>query len=55
MVYTNEALTDLVKRINAKNRIVEYNSSFLQVIDPIFLNPSVNTSAMNYRTHFYAP
>ena len=52
----NESLNDLVKKLDNKNRIMEYKGRLLQVFDPVFLNPELKgRSALNYRTHLYSP
>jgi len=53
--YFNESLSDVVRNINIKNRILEVNNRFIQQVDPVFHNPKVNTDLLSYRTHFYAP
>ncbi|MBX2964451.1 MAG: ATP-binding cassette domain-containing protein [Cyclobacteriaceae bacterium] len=52
--YYNESLGDLVKNINTKNRILEFNGELIQQINPIFLDPK-NTGTLDYRAHFFAP
>ncbi len=49
--YFNESLKDFVKNDNDLNRIVDYNNTLIQKIDPIFLDPSSNF----VKAHFYAP
>ena len=52
----NESLSDLVKKLDSKNRIMEYKGKLLQVLDPVFLNPDLTgRSAIDYRTHLYSP
>ncbi len=53
--YHNESLADLVRNVSTKNRIIEYNSSLYQQIDPVFNIPERADFALNYRTHFFAP
>lgn len=53
--YYNESLSDMVKNITVKDRIIEYNGKLIQQINPIY---SINRNpkhALDYRTHFYAP
>jgi hypothetical protein len=52
--YFNESLADLVKNINEKDRILEFNGELIQQINPIFVSPRPKT-ALDYRTHFFAP
>ncbi len=49
--YFNESLKDFVKNDNDLNRIVHYNNTLIQKVDPIFLDPSSNF----IKAHFYAP
>lgn len=55
MDYYNESLADLVKKESAKNKILEYDGGFLQVMDPIFQDPRKPSNPLNFRTHLYAP
>jgi hypothetical protein len=42
--------------MDSKNRIMEFNGKFIQVLDPVFLNPELRgRSNINYRTHLYSP
>ncbi|MEQ9592277.1 MAG: ATP-binding cassette domain-containing protein [Cyclobacteriaceae bacterium] len=50
----NESLADLVKNVNTKERITEYRGRLVQLIDPIFQDPSPN-HLMDYRTGFFFP
>ena len=51
----NEELTDLVKNASASMKIIEYNGSLIQKLDPIYLDPANISGLFDYRTHFYAP
>jgi hypothetical protein len=53
--YYNESLADLVRNINATDRIIEYEGKLLQRVDPVFNDPSPTAGFFNYRTHFFAP
>ena len=53
-LYFNESLSDLVRNINVKDRIIEFRGNLIQRIDPIFHDPTPN-GPLNYRTHFFAP
>lgn len=53
--YFNEALADMMKNVNTKDRIVEYEGSLYQQVDPIFQAPKIASGPMAYRTHFLAP
>lgn len=52
--YYNEDMADLVKNVNTKERILEYNGELIQQINPVFTNPK-EAGILNYRTHFFAP
>jgi ABC-type multidrug transport system ATPase subunit len=52
--YYNESLADLVKNVNTKQRIVEYNGKLIQQINPIFQNPQPS-HLIDYRTAFFLP
>ncbi|NJM93543.1 MAG: ABC transporter permease, partial [Cytophagales bacterium] len=52
--YFNESLSDLVRNISVKDRILEYEGKLIQQIDPIF-NDHEPRHALDYRTHFFAP
>jgi len=49
--YHNESLADLVKNINVKERLIEYNGKLVQQINPIFQEPTPSS----YRTAFFVP
>jgi len=52
----NESLSDLVKKMDNKSRVMEYHGHLLQIFDPIYLYPNVKGRfALDYRTHLYAP
>lgn len=53
--YFNESLSDLVRNITVKERLLEYNGKLVQQIDPIFNTPEDPSHALDYRTHFFAP
>jgi ABC-type multidrug transport system ATPase subunit/uncharacterized tellurite resistance protein B-like protein len=52
--YHNESVTDQVKKVFEKNKILEYNNEFIQQIDPIFLDPQPD-NFFGFRSHFFAP
>ncbi|MCH8316934.1 MAG: ATP-binding cassette domain-containing protein [Bacteroidetes bacterium] len=51
----NEELEEIVKNRRTKHRIIEYNGELLQKFEPIYLEPDINRSILDFRTHFYAP
>ncbi len=53
--YFNESLSDLVRNIAVKERLLEYNGELIQQIDPIFHTPDRPDHMLDYRTHFFAP
>jgi len=48
----NEFLSNLVTRNTAKNKIIRENGELVQIVDPVYLDPTDNLS---FRAHFYAP
>jgi len=54
-IYFNESLSDLVRNINIKDRILVTDNRFIQQVDPIFHLPEKIDKVLTYRTHFYAP
>ena len=50
----NESLSDLVKNVSTKERLLEYDGQLIQQINPIFQNPKP-THALDYRTAFFVP
>ncbi|MBT1690268.1 ATP-binding cassette domain-containing protein [Dawidia soli] len=52
--YFNESLADLVKNVNEKNRIIEFNGELIQQINPVFLPPAPK-GPLDYRAQFFAP
>jgi hypothetical protein len=53
-LYHNESLSDMVKNVNAKERLLEYNGKLVQQINPIFQDPQP-TGIFDYRTAFFVP
>ena len=51
----NESLSDLVRNLTVKDRVIEYKGQLLQIIDPVFNKPKEPKTLLNYRTHFFAP
>jgi ABC-type multidrug transport system ATPase subunit len=52
--YYNESLADLVTNIAEKDRVIEYQGSLVQQINPIFQEP-IPSGPLDYRAHFFAP
>ncbi|MDN4166943.1 ATP-binding cassette domain-containing protein [Cytophagales bacterium LB-30] len=53
--YYNESMADLVRNLNVKDRIIEFEGRLIQQIDPVFHEPAFPNHALDYRTHFFAP
>ena len=51
----NESLTDLVRNLAVKDRVIEFKGRLLQIIDPVFNEPKNPKNLLDYRTHFFAP
>jgi len=52
--YHNESISDQVKKVLEKNKILQYKNELVQQIDPIFQDPDPN-GFLNFRSHFLAP
>ena len=52
--YHNENLSDLVKKVLEKNKILEYNHELVQQVDPIYMDPTIR-GPLSWRSHFFAP
>ncbi len=52
--YQNESVSDIVKKVFEKNKILEYQNHLIQQIDPIYEDPII-TSKLSIRSHFFAP
>ncbi len=52
--YHNENLSDLVKKVLEKNKILEYNGQLVQQVDPIYMDPTISNE-LSVRSHFFAP
>jgi hypothetical protein len=50
--YFNESLSDLVRNIDTKNRILEHEGKLIQQIDPIYQN-ALPKNILDYRTIFF--
>ncbi len=54
-LFFNESLSDLVRNINTRNRILEVDGRFIQLVDPVYHEPDPPKNIFSYRTHFFAP
>ena len=52
--YYNESLADLVRNVDEKERIIEFEGQLYQQINPIFIDPRPS-GPLDYRAHFFAP
>ncbi len=52
--YHNEAISEVVKKVYEKNKLIEYNNELIQNIDPIFLDAD-NSGTIGIRSHFLSP
>jgi|WetSurSiteA1Bulk_404760.scaffolds.fasta_scaffold00737_4 ABC transport system ATP-binding/permease protein len=52
--YHNEGISDIVRKVYEKNKILEFNHELVQHYDPIYQDPYVG-SIFALRTHFYSP
>ncbi len=53
--YFNESLSDLVRNLTTKDRLIEYKGQLIQQIDPIYHVVSQPKHLLDYRAHFFAP
>ena len=52
--YLNDNLSDLVKKIAEKKRILEYNHELVRQYEPIYMDPTIKNN-LSWRAHFFAP
>jgi ABC-type multidrug transport system ATPase subunit len=52
--YHNEGVSDIVRKVYEKNKILEFNHRLVQHYDPIYQDP-VPASPLSIRTHFFSP
>ncbi|MBK5278294.1 MAG: ATP-binding cassette domain-containing protein, partial [Bacteroidia bacterium] len=50
----NESLSDLVRNVSTKDRLIEYNGKLIQQINPIYQDP-ISGGLLDYRTAFFLP
>ncbi|HTH55733.1 MAG TPA: ATP-binding cassette domain-containing protein [Cyclobacteriaceae bacterium] len=53
-IYHNESLSDMVKNVNVKERLLEHNGKLIQQVNPIFQDPQPS-GVFDYRTAFFVP
>ena len=52
--YFNESISDIVRKVFEKNKILRDGDKLVQVVDPIYQKPEPK-NAVDFRTHFFAP
>lgn len=52
--YFNESVSDQVRKVFEKNKILEYQHRLVQQYDPVYRDPRAN-SFLEFRSHFFAP
>jgi len=52
--YFNEGISDILKKVYEKNKILEFRNQLVQHIDPIYQYP-IPDHILSFRTHFFAP
>jgi ABC transport system ATP-binding/permease protein len=52
--YDNESVSDQVRKVFEKNRILEYGGHLIRQKDPVFVDPPIR-GYWGFRAHFYAP
>jgi hypothetical protein len=52
--YHNEGISDIVRKVYEKNKILEYDQQLVQHYDPIYQDPNVD-GVLTLRTHFFSP
>lgn len=53
-MFHNESVSDIVKKVFEKNKILQYKDQLIQQVDPIYQDPD-QTQYFGFRSHFYAP
>ena len=52
--YFNESISDIVRKVFEKNKILRDGNKLVQMVDPIYQIPEPD-NALDFRTHFFAP
>ena len=52
--YFNESISDIVRQVFEKNKILRDGDKLVQMVDPIYQRPEPE-NAVDFRTHFFAP
>jgi ABC-type multidrug transport system ATPase subunit len=52
--YHNEGVSDIVRKVYEKNKILEYDQQLVQHYDPVYQDPFIG-NMLSIRTHFYSP
>jgi ABC-type multidrug transport system ATPase subunit len=53
-VYLNESISDIVRKVFEKNKILRDGDMLIQNVDPIYKMPEAE-NYLSFRTHFFAP
>jgi hypothetical protein len=53
-MYYNEGISDILRKVYEKNKILEFDYNLVQHYDPVFQEPYIK-GPFTLRTHFYAP
>jgi hypothetical protein len=51
----NENLAELLSASGSADKIAVHNNELIQIMDPIYNLPPLNTHPLNYRSQFFAP
>ena len=52
--YHNESVSDHVRKIYERKKIVEFDHRLVRMIDPVYMDP-IPSGLLTFRTHFFAP
>jgi len=52
--YYNESVSDIVKKVFERNKIIQYEDRLIRQVDLIYLDPTPR-NYFDFRSHFYAP
>ncbi len=52
--YHNQSISEIVRKVFEKNKIIQYKDRLIQQVDPIFLDPEPS-GYFSFRTHLFAP
>lgn len=52
--YHNDFLSEIVRKVSEKNKIIRDDDQLIQNFEPVFLSPQ-NKSSFSFRAHFFSP